>query len=434
MNIASPSMEDIAGPAVTRAWGWLKSLPEKLWAKVDEVAKDIKKLGRDDPRRIIHSLKVGLALTLVSLFYYTRPLYDGFGENAIWAVMTVILVLEFSVGATLGKGLNRMLATLSAGALAVGVHHLATLSGEKGEPWVLGFFVFITAATVTFFRFFPTMKARYDYGLLIFILTFALVTVSSYREDKVIQMGHQRVTTIILGSFIAIVICICIYPVWIGEELQNLVANNMEKLGNFLEGYGGEYFKISEHGQHVDDKSFLQGYKSALTSKNSEETMANLARWELWHHRFGFLHPWKQYVQVGTLTRQCAYKIEALNSYLNSEIQTPNEFGRKIQEPCTQICSESGKALRELASAVKKLTQPTSVNVHIEKSKMATENLKSMLNSRLLEDANLQEVMQSAAVALILIDVVPCIMKIADAVHNLASLANFKAAATRVSP
>uniref|UniRef100_A0A2N9HAW4 Aluminum-activated malate transporter n=1 Tax=Fagus sylvatica TaxID=28930 RepID=A0A2N9HAW4_FAGSY len=290
------------------------------------------------------------------------------------------------------------------------------------------------AATVTFFRFFPTMKARYDYGLLIFILTFALVTVSSYREDKVIQMGHQRVTTIILGSFIAIVICICIYPVWIGEELQNLVANNMEKLGNFLEGYGGEYFKISEHGQHVDDKSFLQGYKSALTSKNSEETMANLARWELWHHRFGFLHPWKQYVQVGTLTRQCAYKIEALNSYLNSEIQTPNEFGRKIQEPCTQICSESGKALRELASAVKKLTQPTSVNVHIEKSKMATENLKSMLNSRLLEDANLQEVMQSAAVALILIDVVPCIMKIADAVHNLASLANFKAPATRVSP
>jgi hypothetical protein len=40
-----------------------------------------------------------------------------------------------------------------------------------------------------------------------------------------------------------------------------------------LTGYGGEYFKISEHGQHVDDKSFLQGYKSALTSKNSEETM-----------------------------------------------------------------------------------------------------------------------------------------------------------------
>ena len=80
------------------------------------------------------------------------------------------------------------------------------------------------------------MKARYDYGLLIFILTFSLVSVTGYREDKVLQMAHQRVTTIIIGSIIAIVICICIRPVWIGEELQNLIANNIEKLGNFLQG------------------------------------------------------------------------------------------------------------------------------------------------------------------------------------------------------
>ena len=97
-------------------------------------------------------------------------------------------------------------------------------------------FVMHAAATVTFVRFFPTMKTRYDYGLLIFILTFTLVSVSSYREDKVLRMAHQRVTTIIMGSFITFVTCICICPVWIGEELQNLVANNIEKLGNFLQG------------------------------------------------------------------------------------------------------------------------------------------------------------------------------------------------------
>uniref|UniRef100_A0A7N2KN56 Aluminum-activated malate transporter n=1 Tax=Quercus lobata TaxID=97700 RepID=A0A7N2KN56_QUELO len=135
MNIAAPNIEN-AGP-FTRACGWHKLLPNKIV----EMAKKIKKLGQDDPRRIIHSLKVGLALTLVSLFYYIQPLYDRIGENSIWAVITVILVFEFSVGATLGKGLNRMLATLSAGALGVGVHHLATLFGEKGEPIVLGFFV-----------------------------------------------------------------------------------------------------------------------------------------------------------------------------------------------------------------------------------------------------------------------------------------------------
>jgi hypothetical protein len=96
MNIESLSHEN--GGPFTRGWGWLKAMPEKLWAKAVDVAKKMKKLGEDDPRRIIHSLKVGLALTLVSLFNYIRPLYDGFGDNAIWAVLTVTLVLEFSVG------------------------------------------------------------------------------------------------------------------------------------------------------------------------------------------------------------------------------------------------------------------------------------------------------------------------------------------------
>jgi uncharacterized membrane protein YccC len=103
MTIESLSHE--SARASTRAWEWLKALPEKLWRKVVDVADKIKKHGEDDPRRIIHSLKVGLAITLVSLFYYIRPLYDGFGTNSIWAVLTVILVCEFSVGTTKKKAI-----------------------------------------------------------------------------------------------------------------------------------------------------------------------------------------------------------------------------------------------------------------------------------------------------------------------------------------
>lgn len=56
------------------------------------------KVGQDDPRRAIHSLKVGLSLTLVSLLYLLEPLFKGVGENVIWAVMTVVVVLEFTAG------------------------------------------------------------------------------------------------------------------------------------------------------------------------------------------------------------------------------------------------------------------------------------------------------------------------------------------------
>lgn len=56
------------------------------------------RVGRDDPRRVIHAFKVGFALTLVSLLYLLEPLFESIGQNAIWAVMTVVVVLEFTAG------------------------------------------------------------------------------------------------------------------------------------------------------------------------------------------------------------------------------------------------------------------------------------------------------------------------------------------------
>lgn len=97
MEIESAITQEKAG-LLARVWGWFKALPGKFKAKVLEVAKSTKQLGKDDPRRVIHSLKVGLALTLVSLLYYWRPLYGGIGIAGMWAVLTVVVVFEFTVG------------------------------------------------------------------------------------------------------------------------------------------------------------------------------------------------------------------------------------------------------------------------------------------------------------------------------------------------
>lgn len=55
-------------------------------------------IGREDPRRVVHAVKVGVALTLVSFLYIFQPLFEGIGKNAMWAVMTVVVVLEFTAG------------------------------------------------------------------------------------------------------------------------------------------------------------------------------------------------------------------------------------------------------------------------------------------------------------------------------------------------
>lgn len=52
------------------------------------------------PKRAIHGFKVGLALMLVTVLYYTRPLIADIGQagNAMWAVITVVVVFEITVG------------------------------------------------------------------------------------------------------------------------------------------------------------------------------------------------------------------------------------------------------------------------------------------------------------------------------------------------
>ncbi|XP_031273737.1 aluminum-activated malate transporter 2-like [Pistacia vera] len=399
---------------MSRGWERLNSLPGKVI-----------KLGQDDPRRVTHSLKVGLAVTLVSiLFYYFEPLYHGFGVSAMWAVLTVVVVFEFSVGATLGKGLNRGLATFTAGVLGFGGHRLASLFGDKGEQILLALFVFLIAAAVTYLRFFPRMKARYDYGLLIFILTFSMISVSGYHDDELLPIAEQRIFTILTGGLTAVAVCIFICPVWAGDDLHNLVANNIEKLAIFLEGFGSEYFKIPEDEESL--KKVSEEYKSVLTSKQSEESLANFARWEPGHGKFKFRHPWKNYLMIGSVTRQCAYKIEALNDCLHSETQTPQEIRCKIEEASLKLCSESVNTLRELALALRKMIPPKSANEHLINSKIAAKNLKSLLNTGLCKETDLLEVIPAATMACLLVDVVSYNERIAESIQELASLAKFK--------
>ncbi|XP_050382796.1 aluminum-activated malate transporter 8 [Argentina anserina] len=417
-----------------RAWSWVKALPVKFKNKVTKVANNTIKLGKDDPRRVIHSLKVAMALTLVSLVYYWRALYDGLGVVGMWAVLTVVVVFEFTAGATLSKGLNRSFATLLAGALGIGAKHLASLFGEQGEPIILGVLVFLLAAASTFSRFFPKIKARYDYGVLIFILTFSLVAVSGYRVEELLEMADQRLYTILLGGGTCIIIAIFVCPVWAGEDLHNLIASNIDKLANYLEGIGGcEYFQLPKDGKSTKVTKD-EGYKSALNTKATEETWANFARWEPGHGRFKFRHPWKQYLKVGALVRQCAYQIETLNGHIHSDVQVPQEFIQIIGASCITMSTESGKALKAVGTAIKTMKNPKSACQHLENSKNAVEELRIALKAASLEDADILAIIPAATIATILVEIVACVEKISMSVYELSQLADFRDVSPEIKP
>ncbi|KAL2540967.1 Aluminum-activated malate transporter 2 [Abeliophyllum distichum] len=259
---------------------------------------------------------------------------------------------------------------------------------------------------------------------MIFILTFCLISVSGYREDEVLDMAEKRLSTILIGGAAALAVCILICPIWAGEDLHNLVAGNIENLGIFLEGFGSEYFETLND-KLQDDKVSLDGYKSVLNSKSTEESLANFAKWEPRHGRFRYRHPWDQYLKIGVLVRECAYRIDALNGYLNSEMKTPPEVRAKIQESCTKMTSESSLALKEVALAIKTMSSSSIADPHIVNAKTAAKKLKSLLKTGLWKDPNFLEIIPVAAVSSLLIEIVSSTAKIVDSVHELASMAKF---------
>ncbi|XP_002884858.2 aluminum-activated malate transporter 8 [Arabidopsis lyrata subsp. lyrata] len=404
----------------------LKEFPRKLKDGVTKRMKNVKKFGKDDPRRIIHSMKVGVALTLVSLLYYVRALYISFGVTGMWAILTVVVVFEFTVGGTLSKGLNRGFATLIAGALGVGAVHLARFFGHQGEPIVLGILVFSLGGAATFSRFFPRIKHRYDYGALIFILTFSFVAISGYRTDEILIMAYQRLSTILIGGTICILVSIFICPVWAGEDLHKMIANNINKLAKYLEGFESEYFQPEKISKETN--SCVREYKSILTSKSTEDTLANLARWEPGHGRFRLRHPWKKYLKIAGLVRQCAFHFEILNGYVLSNDKAPQEFDSKFQEPITIMNREVGEALKAMAKSIKTMSKDSAcVNSHIDNSKKAIVNLRIALKSSYPDtEKDLLEIIPGVTMASILIEVVNCVEKISEAVEEFSGLAHFK--------
>ncbi|GLT56106.1 hypothetical protein SLA2020_291770 [Shorea laevis] len=444
-------------PLLIKIWLWLKSLLGGLIVVVWRFLETAWSIAAAEPRKVVHGLKLGLAISIVSLLYYIGPLSKGFGSNAsLWAVMTVVVIYESNVGATLYKCVNRTTGTFLAGGLGLGVHWVAHHAGEKAEPVILGISVFLFASAATFSRFMPLVKARFDYGAMIFVLTFSLISVSGYREEQLLKLARSRLSSIAAGVSICILIIVLICPIWAGGELHRLIHQNMEKLADSLDACVAEYFK--ENGKTTDSKEDqdykkkMQGYKCVLNSKAAEESLANSARWEPTHGRFNFGHPWTQYLKISASMRNCACCIETLTSCLSSEIQAPACIRNCLSDVSMRLCSHTTSVLKELATTIKTMTKSSTIDILVAEMNFAVQELQNALNSLPSQfippelmtvegsaDAKgecatksgmppLLEVLPLVTAVSLLIEIAARIGGVVDAVEELASLAEFKPA------
>lgn len=380
-----------------------------------------------DIKKMIHSIKVGISLVLVSLLYILNPLFDQVGENAMWAIMTVVVISEFNAGATLGKGLNRGIGTIVGGGLGCLAAIFAQTIGGVGNSIFIGTSVYIFGSVATYFRLVPKIKNRYDYGVVVFMLTFNLVVVSGARPGvKVWELARERLLNILMGFIIAICVNLFVFPLWASDELHDSIVSRFHNLANTIQGCLEECSKIVKENQ--PDTSFTV-CKSVLNSKSKDESLANFAKWEPWHGKFGFSYPWQKYLKIGEIIRELAALILALERCFQAskKLTASLKQTKKVQlEQCEAIGSRIVWTLREVGDSMKQMRKCEGRDNTIDKLKTTREELSLVISTSVIEEFENGEMLPIASLVFLLMEVVEKVGELVIEVGELQDMAGFR--------
>lgn len=77
---------------------------------------------------------------------------------------------------------------------------------------------------------------QYEYGFRVMLLTYCLIIVSGYRMGNPIKTMVDRLYAIGIGAIISVLVNVCVFPIWAGEQLHKELVKNFYSVADSLQG------------------------------------------------------------------------------------------------------------------------------------------------------------------------------------------------------
>ncbi|CAI5481086.1 unnamed protein product [Closterium sp. Yama58-4] len=311
----------------------------RLWSLGARQIADI----RANPKLVSLGVKSGIAATLAAVVCVLEDPIPDLSEIGIWAVVTVDLVFEPTVGSSLGKGVNRTAGTLLAAVLAFGVNHATPHLGDV-KPLFLAILVFLGSVIPTYYRYRPPFKDTWSYSFLMMSLTFHILILSGYRHEEKFYYPLARLVMIMLGFTSVGLVHIFILPTYSGDLLHKLVVSRLRLVATELDRCGENCVL-----ENSSTGSVMTVCSDILFCQADVVKHLSAIQFEPPHGKFFHGYPWKAYCQVLASLQNLALTVITMDSSRHAVFQGYTSLEQDLGAEMRNLLHECSRVVMMLA-------------------------------------------------------------------------------------